>query len=163
MSDLSELTELIDASNRAFEEFKKANDAQLAELKKNGAPSADLAAKIEAITKDFGEQKSAIERLELKMKRPGIAFEAGRVFVRGREIKGYTEDETQAEHRKLFMGYLRKGQGYDLGIELKGTGISSGPERGFALPKVIDAMIEETIVNVSPIRGPRGVVERPPP
>jgi HK97 family phage major capsid protein len=152
-SDLSELTSAIDASNRAFEDFKKVNDAQIAELKKSGVPSAELQTKIDAVTKDFGEQKKLIEQLEAKLKRPQLVMERGAVFVGGREIKGYVEDETHAEHRKLFTGYVRKGTQYpNAEIEMKALSVSSGPDGGFAVPKVIDALIDMTIVNISPIR-----------
>jgi hypothetical protein len=70
MSDLYELITAIDASNRAFEEFKTANDAKIEALKKGGAAPADLLAKIDNIQKAFGEQKTLVETLEAKMKRP---------------------------------------------------------------------------------------------
>lgn len=159
MSDLSELTQLILDSNKAFEEFKSANDKRLDELKKGGAVPADLLAKIETISKDFGETRTKIETLEAKMRRPGLTSGDGRVFIAGREIKGYVEDETQAEHRKAFRNYLCKGIEFDRSIEQKALSISSGPDGGFAVPKVIDAMIEATIVNISPIRALAQVVQ----
>jgi HK97 family phage major capsid protein len=159
MSDLSELTDLILASNKAFEEFKQANDKRIEELKKGGSVPADVLAKIDASAKDFGEMKTKIETLEAKMRRPGLTSGDGRVFVGGREVKGYIEDETQAEHRKAFRNYLCKGIDFDRSIETKALSISSGPDGGFAVPKVIDAMIEATIVNISPIRGLAQVVQ----
>jgi HK97 family phage major capsid protein len=141
MSDMSELTTAIDASNKAFEEFKKTNDQRIEELKKGGAASSDLLARIDQITKDFGAQKTVIEVIEAKMKRPGFGSKDG------------PEDDVQTEHRKMFMGYVRKGTTYDQSIEAKALNISSAPDGGFAVPKVIDSMIDATLVNVSPIRG----------
>ena len=160
MSDLSELTRMIDDANKAFDEFKKANDARIEELKKGGTVPADLLAKIDAVAKDFGEQKKLIEIMEAKMKRPNFgSIGSALVIVGGREIKGYVEDETQAEHRKLFQSYVRKGIEYSRDIEQKALSISSGPDGGFALPKVIDAMIDMTIVNISPIRALAQIVQ----
>src|SRR6266478_1305648 len=107
MSDLSELTRMSGDANKAFHEFKKANDARIEELKKGGTVPADLLAKIDAVAKDFGEQKKLIEIMEAKMKRPNFGAGGGSsvVIIGGREIKGYVEDETQAEHRKLFQSY----------------------------------------------------------
>ncbi len=172
MSDMSELTAAIDASNRAFEAFKTANDAQIASLKAGLAVPADLQTKIDLIVKDFGAQKTLIETLEAKMKRPQFgADRAGAAyFFNGRELKGYVDTEAQQAHRKGFEGYMRKNRGTNgelfdaevkawsslLGIsemEYKASSISSGPDGGFAVPKVIDAMIDATIVNISPIRG----------
>ena len=177
MSDLSELTSAIEASNRSFEEFKKANDKRIEELKTNGGASADVLAKIDAITKDFGEQKKLIEVMEAKMKRPQFGGErlAAPYYFNGLELKGYVDSEVQQAHRKGFDAYIRKNRGTNelvdlevkawsalLGLpdgEIKAMSISSGPDGGFAVPKVIDAMIEATLVNISPIRGLASVVQ----
>jgi HK97 family phage major capsid protein len=178
MSDLSELTSAIDASNRAFEEFKKANDQRIEELKKGAGVPADLLAKLDAITKDFGEQKKLIEVMEAKMKRPQFGGDRAIApyFFGGRELKGYVDTEAQQAHRKGFDAYIRKNRGtggelFDLEVkawsallglsenETKALSISSGPDGGFAVPKVIDAMIEATLVNISPIRALASVVQ----
>ena len=177
MSDLSELTSAIEASNRSFEEFKKANDQRIEELKKGTGVPADVLAKIDAITKDFGEQKKLIEVMEAKMKRPQFGGERASApyYFNGLELKGYIDTEVQQAHRKGFDAYIRKNRGtnelFDLEVkawgamlglpdsEIKAMNISSGPDGGFAVPKVIDAMIEATLVNVSPIRGLATVVQ----
>src|SRR6266404_3071761 len=177
MSDLSELTSAIEASNRSFEEFKKANDRRIEELKKNGTAPADVLAKIDAITKDFGEQKKLIEVIEAKMKRPQFGGERANApyYFNGLELKGYIDTEVQQAHRKGFDAYIRKNRGtnelFDLEVkawgamlglpdsEIKAMNITSGTDVGFAVPKVIDAMIEATLVNVSPIRGLATVVQ----
>ena len=140
MSDLSEVTKAIEASNKAFEEFKKTNDEQIALLKSGAHVPEDMKAKLEAVFKDMSDQKAVIETLEAKLKRPNFGGDGNPV------------DEAAAEHNKSFAGYIRKGVEFDRGIEQKSLGVSSGPDGGFAVPKVIDGMIDATIVNVSPIR-----------
>jgi HK97 family phage major capsid protein len=147
MSDMSELTTLIEASNKAFEEFKTENNKQLDLLKKGQPVPEDLTAKMAAIQKDFADQKTAIETLEAKMKRPHMGAD------------GKVVDEAAEGHRAKFKNYLVKGQQFDQeslqyqeGVSVKALGISSGPDGGFAVPKVIDGIIDATVLNISPIR-----------
>src|ERR1700741_2617486 len=113
MSDLSELIAAIDASNRAFEEFKTANDAKIEALKKGGTAPADLLPKIANIQKALGEQKTLVETKEGKMKRPN--FGEGRIAVPyyfgGRELKGYVDTDTHHAHRNAVDGSMRKYRG----------------------------------------------------
>ena len=139
MSDMSEVLRAIEASNRAFEEFKKTNDAKLEELKKGNATS-DFEAKLNAIATAMSEHKKALEDLEAKAKRPQFGGD------------GKPVDEIAAEHQKAFNGYLRKGIDFDKSIEQKALSVGSGPDGGYAVPKVIDGMIDAIAVNISPIR-----------
>jgi HK97 family phage major capsid protein len=139
MSDQSEILKAIEASNRAFEEFKKTNDAKLEELKKGGAV-ADFEAKLQKIAADMAEHKKLLEDLEAKAKRPPVGAD-------GKPI-----DQASEEHKKAFNGYIRKGVEFDKAIEQKALSIGSGADGGYAVPKVIDGMIDAIAVNISPIR-----------
>jgi len=131
-----EIIELIEKGNQAFADFKKINDEQ----------STKTAAETkEALEKAFGEMhslKETVETLEAKMTRPG--FGSGKT----------EEDKTQAEHKSAFNQYIRKGVEFDRALEEKAlaTSTNTGADGGYAVPKAIDALIEEFIVNVSPIR-----------
>jgi HK97 family phage major capsid protein len=140
MSDLSQITTAIEASNKAFDEFKKTNDARIEKMEKGQHVPDDYTAKMDKIFKDMSDQKTVIETLEAKMKRPALGSD------------GKPVDEQAAEHKKAFGGYLRKGIEYDKSIEQKALNISSGPDGGFAVTKVIDGMIDSLAVNISPIR-----------
>lgn len=140
MSDLSELTKAIEAGNKAFEEFKTTNDQRIAKMEKGQHVPDDLKAKMDNAFKAMEEQKAAIETLEAKLKRPHLGGE------------GKPGDEAAEEHKKAFGSYMRKGVEFDKAIEQKSLNIGAGDAGGFAVPKVIDGMIEELIVNVSPIR-----------
>ena len=154
MSDLADIQEAIEDSNRAFEEFKKNNDTQIELLKKGEHDPADLKAKLDAITTSMAENKATIETLEAKLKRPLVGGD------------GKPVDQAAEDHRKAFKGYMTRGDKYDesgmqysAGLSIKSLSASSGPDGGFAIPKVIDGMIESLIVNVSPIRGISQVVQ----
>ena len=139
MSDLSEIQKAIEASNAAFAEFKSVNDAKLEELSKGGTTS-EHQAKIAKIQADMAEQKALIETLEAKAKRPNFGSD------------GKPVDADAVEHQKAFGGYVRKGTEYSKEIEAKSLNIGANDAGGFAVPKVIDGMIETLLVNVSPIR-----------
>lgn len=139
MSDFAAIQKAIEDSNRAFEAFKEANE-------KKGAAQGE---KLESMQKAFedvmkanAEQKRMIEDLEAKSKRPG--------FGSGRS----EQEELDAEHKKAFDGYFRKGREFNIEIEEKALGVStnSGADGGYAVPKVIDAAINDILINISPIR-----------
>lgn len=141
MSDLSQITTAIEASNKAFEEFKKTNDARIEKMEKGQHVPDDLHAKMNAAFEDISSQKKTIETLEAKLKRPLLGGD------------GKAIDEQAEEHKKAFRGYICKGAEFDRSIEQKALNISSGTDGGYAVPKVIDGMIDSIAVNISPIRG----------
>ncbi len=148
MSDLSEITKAIDASNRAFEEFKKTNDARIEKMEKGQSVPDDWKAKLDAAFKDMSEQKAIIETLEAKLNRPALSGD------------GKPVDQLSEDHKKAFRSYVVKGQDAGLAdLQVKAMSIGSGPDGGFAVPKVIDAMIDAIAVNISPIRAISQVVQ----
>jgi HK97 family phage major capsid protein len=144
-----EILNAIETSNRAFEEFKKVNDARIDELKKGGA-TADMQAKMAAIQADMVEQKRVIEDMEAKAKRPHFGAD-------GREV-----NQAEVEHKQAFTSFLRKGKVdglADLEAKAYAWSTNSGADGGYAVPKVIDSTIDALAVNVSPIRALAQVVQ----
>lgn len=144
-----EILNAIETSNRAFEEFKKVNDARIEELKKGGA-TADMQSKMAAIQADMAEQKRVIEDMEAKAKRPHFGAD-------GREV-----NQAEAEHKQAFNSFLRKGKVdglADLEAKAYAWSTNSGADGGYAVPKVIDSTIDALAVNVSPIRALAQVVQ----
>jgi HK97 family phage major capsid protein len=146
-SDMKSVLEAIEKSNRAFEEFKSINDKRLKLIEEGKGGDGDLKVQMEKAFKDMGEQKTLIESLEAKLKRPLLGGD------------GKPVDENAEAHRKAFDGYLRKGVEFDRDLEVKALATVAGPDGGFAVPKVIDGMIEEVAVNISPIRQIASVVQ----
>jgi HK97 family phage major capsid protein len=130
-----EILDLIEKSNVAFENFKKIND------EKSSKTEADRKAEMEKAFADIEATKQAIEQLQAKAARPGFG-------------QGANENPAIAEHKEAFNSYVRKGVDYDKSLESKALAIStnSGADGGYAVPKVIDDMIENIVVNISPIR-----------
>lgn len=141
MSDFSAVQKAIDDSNKAFEAFKEINESK---SKSQGDKLAEMEKAFADVTKSQEEVKTLkalVETMEAKANRPG--------FGAGTDV-----EKAQVEHKEAFGGYMRKGREYDLGIEQKALAISTngGADGGFAVPKVIDAMIQDLLVNISPIR-----------
>lgn len=154
--DITEIKSLIEAQGKAFEEFKKVNDSRI-EAIKEGKATADLEAKLQKIEGDIdglSDAKSRLEKMELKMARPG-AFDAG---------KQDGETQAEAEYRRAFVGWIRKPQDYEAQAKAMGalkslestkaaaTVTSTGSAGGFALPEMIERQIARLSVDISPIR-----------
>jgi HK97 family phage major capsid protein len=152
------IMDAITGLNTTFEQFKKTNDERLIKIEKGGAQaggSAELEAKQKLMFDDMAETKRVLEDLIAKSKRPQI------LGANGKPI-----DEKAEAHRSAFGGYLRKGVQFDQeaheyqsGFGVKSLLAGSGPDGGFAVPKVIDSLIDQTIVNISPIRGIANVIQ----
>jgi HK97 family phage major capsid protein len=153
VGDLTMITKAIEDSNKLFADFKTANDEKLAKLEKGIAHSDELArstAIFADLSKTQDEIKRSLEDIQAKGNRPGFGGTA-------------SDDETNAaEHKKAFRGYLAKGTEAGLSaIEQKALAISTnaGADGGYAVPKVIDSMMEALVVNISPIRQLANVVQ----
>lgn len=161
---LSSVTEAIGKIATAFEEYKKTNDARI-EAIKTGASTADFDAKLAKIDGDINslqEMKSKLEKMEVKLSRPGN-FEGGRQ-------SGESKEET--EYRNAFIGWIRSPQDSDrqakamaaskaleakkahdnLEIRATATVTSTPAAGGYALPEFIESAIARIGIDVSPIR-----------
>jgi HK97 family phage major capsid protein len=155
--ELNEIKSLVEAQGKAFEDFKKANDARIDALKE-GKSASDHEAKLAKIEKDMAaldEQKSRLEKLEAKMARPGA--------LDGAKQDGETQAE--AEYRRAFIGWARKPTDFEAqgkamaafksleATKATQTVTSTGSAGGFALPEIIERQIARLSVDISPIRG----------
>jgi hypothetical protein len=167
--DLGKLSATIDGIGRAFEEFKSANDARLAEIGKKGAADPLIEEKltrINASLDELAEIKKRLEAAETRAARPGGA---------GTREGADTETPEQRNYRKLFLRWARNpsdparqmelrgaqkvleskaGNVDDDGFEMRAvqTVTSTGSAGGFALPEVIERQIARLSVDISPIR-----------
>lgn len=106
-------------------------------------------ASLEAFKNLTVERINYLEAASAKAHRPHLASSIKEDF---------SSDAT--EHKSAFRKYITKGeQNGLLDMQNKAMSTSSGADGGFAVPKVIDGMIESTIVNISPIRSIAQVVQ----
>ena len=146
--DFTEVKGLLEAQNRAFEEFKATNDARIAEQAK-GAVDPLIEEKTAKINAALDELADQLKSVQAKANRPGNGAD------------GLSAEE--AEHKSAYMTWMRKGFGEaELGmLESKAfaTTTNSGADGGYAVPKVIDQAIVKKLIDVSPIRQIANVVQ----
>lgn len=134
-----ELKKMFADLNRAFEEFKKANDQRLDEIAAKGSATADTIAKVEAVNADITKIRAAMEELktaqraqetivariealggrgaeseETRLERTHARTLFAQAFKHGRigtmpENIGDAELATFRNYKRGFMQYVRKG------------------------------------------------------
>jgi len=138
--DTTELKDILQKQGSAFEEFKRTND-ELLKAKADGKGVEALEAKLSKINEDLGkiaDLKSAIQELEKKMNRPGVAGET---------------DPIKAEHKQAFGRFVRKGIEDGLGeLQAKAYNITTDADGGYAVPEELDRNILDLMRDVSPMR-----------
>lgn len=160
---IKSVADALDKIATAFDEYKKTNDARI-EAVKAGNSTSDLDAKLAKMDEHIdglNEAKSRLEKMELKLARPG-ALDGG-----GQE----GESREAAEYRHAFLDWMRapgdherqqKAASAAKALEAKSkdgretratqTVTSTGSAGGFALPEIIERQIARLSVDISPIR-----------
>ncbi len=141
--------DLIEQTARAFEEFKKANDARLDKIEKAGA-TGDLDAKLAKIEEDLSTAlglKAELARIEAKSNLQGL-------------FSGDKPEKT-AYKSAFFDRFVRKGEDSAELKDLmrKAWSIGTPADGGYALPEELDRTIEKMLRNVSPVRSVANVVQ----
>ena len=129
----------------AFEAFKGANDARLAELEKKASADTPLEEKVARIDAAVGSAQARLDRALSETRRPqlgdGVAPSGG--FAVPAPLKG-------EETKSAFAAYMTGGS--TLGLELK-AGLSSGPTSGgYVVPPETERAIERRLMAGSPMR-----------
>ena len=93
-----------------------------------------------------------LEDLQAKGRRPG--FGASTQY-KGRHLETMSADDER--ELKGFRTFMRSGD--DTDIKALAISTSGGADGGYGMPKVIDQMIEDIVVNISPIRSIAKVIQ----
>ena len=129
----------------AFEAFKGANDARLAELEKKASADTLLEEKVARIDAAVGSAQARLDRALSETRRPqlgdGVAPSGG--FAATSPMKG-------EQTKSAFAAYMSGGS--TVGLELK-AGLSSGPSSGgYVVPPETERAIERRLMAGSPMR-----------
>lgn len=168
MDDVKKVTDALQGIAGAFEEYKKVNDARIAELKKGNSTAEFEAklAKIDAHIDALNEAKDKIEAIETKLSRPG-AFGGRSGEITSPEAESYKsaflhwvrnpgdpERRTVLQQRAkaLHVAESRAVNEDDFETRATATITSTGSAGGFALPEVIERSIAKLMLDISPIR-----------
>ena len=156
----------IEKIGAAFNEYKAANDARLAEIAKRGAADPlldDKLKRIDEVLDAQGEIKKRLEIAETRAARPGGAGAAngGNETVEAMAyrnafiawVRNPRDQHTQHRARETAKALQTRAMGDD-DFETRATQTvtSTGSAGGFALPEVIDRAIARLALDVSPIR-----------
>lgn len=134
--DLSELTPLIEAQGKAFEEFKKANDARLKAIEEKGYAPADLTEKVDKLNASLTDLSKQMVEIDKK---------AGRPPAEG----GDAPTEEQKAQRAAFAKFLRKGDRSMTDAEVKAMNTAEDSEGGYLVVPEIDRQIDRIAPTIS--------------
>lgn len=140
MTDLMEIKTATGELARAFETFKDANDARLAELERKNSTDVLSEEKVNRINGELTRLQDSVARLTASHKRPGAARDAG-------------FGEKSCQHKQAFLRYVSKGAEGDLhALESKAMSVVSDPDGGFAVPADISDRIITRQYDTTPMR-----------
>ncbi len=143
--DAQDVAQAFDEFMQAFEAFKDTNDERLAQIENQVSEDVVTVEKMNRINRTLDEQKSAMDRLLLKGKRPAIGGSGSGSLA-------------SIEHKNAFDEYVRKGQEQGLrSFEQKALSYGSDPDGGFLVPDETATEIGKRLSLGSPIRSIAGV------
>lgn len=171
MSDLATLKALLEQQNKAFAEFKQANDERLKQIEQKGTADAVTVEKVEKLSAELdklGDNFKALEKLSTRPGRGGddaaVERQAKRLEtanlhlqslagLKGRSTKLFGDHADVEKYAAEFRGYLRHGdattmQGWirqDFQISVDGDG-------GFLVPPDMSGRIVTRLYERSDIR-----------
>jgi len=144
--DAQSVAESFEEFMEAFEAFKQANDERLAQVESRVGEDVVTMERIERINSTLDEQKSLMDRLMVKGRRPGAS--AGEMPTSLRSL----------EHKQAFDSYLRGGREDGLRrFEAKALSYSNDADGGYLVPDETATEIGRRLSNASPIRSIAGV------
>jgi HK97 family phage major capsid protein len=167
--DIQKAVEAVKTINTAFQEFKAANDARLAEIEKKGAVDPLITAKLDKIEADLEAAQKiaddavlAVKRqsrvvtddrgnpIDLEAKAAAWADLASDVLKRPRQ-SGYTADAL-AEYGAKSLKYFKRGMEDLSDAEKKALSVGGDPTGGYLVRPETDGRIVQKIEDTSPIR-----------
>lgn len=167
-----EIKSLLEAQGKAFEEFKSANDAMQAEIKKLGSADAVTAEKVEKLSKALDDQGDRLkaaqkhaEEVEAKMNRAGLGHNGGPALEAeqksamsfGRQVGQDMSVEDFRDYKRGFDTYLRKGDATPA-AERKALSVGSDPDGGYLVTPDTSGRIIAKLYETSPMRQLASVV-----
>lgn len=159
------VADALDKIATAFDEYKKVNDERIAAATK-GAGTAELDAKLAKMDGEIdrlNELKSDLEKLQVKLARPGQGKDGERTtspeadayksaFLHWVRNPSDPERRTALQQRAKSLAKVEARKDDDFETRAAQTVTSTGSAGGFALPEEIERAIARLSVDISPIR-----------
>lgn len=140
-----DVVEAFDEFMQAFEAFKETNDERLAQIERQVSADVVTEEKMNRINAALDQQKSLVDSLLLRQRRPALGA-GGSIMSAG-----------AMEHKAAFEVYMRNGQtasarGSLSKLEEKALSIGSDPDGGYLVPHETETQIGRLLSDISPIR-----------
>ena len=126
----------------AFEAFRAANDARLAEIEQKTSADVLLEEKVARIDQAVGAAQARLDRLASEARRPAIGGGG-----EGPSTTSWSPSPLRGEEKSAFAGWMKTG----LGLELK-AGLSTAAGSGVLAPVETERAIERRLMAASPMR-----------
>ncbi len=166
--EIKKATEAVEALNRGFEEFKKANDEKLAQLEKKGAADVVTEAKLAKIEADLDKAQKIADEAVLAVKRQSrvVTDEKGEKIDldqkalewanmnarrRGTVVNAYSAADMDA-YKSAFDTMLRKGEEVMGAEERKALSVGADPDGGYVVNPDMSGRIVQKVFETSPMR-----------
>jgi HK97 family phage major capsid protein len=166
--EIKQAVEAIKTVNVAFEEFKRANDARLAEIEKKGAADPLLEEKLKRIDADLDRAQKVADEAALAAKRQGrvvtnengdsvnldakAAEWAGMLARRRGEAVPSFDAAGMDAYKAAFDRFLRKGEEV-MGVdERKALSVGTDPDGGYVVNPDLSGRIVMKVFETSPMR-----------
>lgn len=134
MSEIKTAQDIVDAINRDNEEYRKANDAAIAELKANGKVSAETEAKMSKMDAALVAQSEQLDTIKSQMERTGA-------------MNDVDNDIKTREEAIAFKTFLETGE-----IKSDYANTTTGADGGYAVPTNLSTRLSQLVVASSPVR-----------
>lgn len=164
--DAKELANAVDGVNRAFEEFKAANDERLKEIEQKGHADPLLEEKLGKINNAIDASQKRLDEFELMQKRQarvvtdenGVDLDAmalkwaqGIAKKRGTHIHEFRNKDME-EYKRAFDAFLRRGDRVISDAEIKALSVGSDPDGGYTVSPDMNGRIVKRVFDTSPMR-----------
>lgn len=137
-----EIKAALDEMQKAWSEFKKANDARLSAIEAKGYAPADLEGKVEKLNAALTASEKRVNDLETKNARPNMPAVD--------EVAG-----RKAAEKKAFEAFIRTGTKSEA---LASGSVGTAAQGGVAVPEDFDRQLGEILRNATPMRSVCNVI-----
>ena len=166
--EIKQAVDAIKTVNVAFEEFKRANDARLAEIEKKGAADPLLEEKVARIEADLNKAQAIADEAALAVKRQSrvVTDEKGDKIDldakaaewagmlarrRGETVPSFDANGMDA-YKAAFDRFLRKGEEVMSPDERKALSVGTDPDGGYVVNPDLSGRIVMKVFETSPMR-----------
>lgn len=144
---LDKVTEKVDQMSRAFEEFKKANDQRIQEIKDKKTADPLVEEKVNKANTDIDKLMADKDRLQKEIDEVKTVLNR-----KGGSSQETEKDLEKVEKKQAFLKFVRGGERNMTDAEMKKLSVSSDPDGGYLVDTEVEAEIIRNLANINLIR-----------